>query len=261
MNAQERLEKLLGNLRELNKGLASEASVVKLFQSLLGVLNETKSGLERKIKEGDSEATSLVKRETSKLIDRFSLELEELAQKTSKHSSKDDLDALARGVYQGIQDVKDLIPQIDFSEVNEKINKVEKKILPELRSEEIRNKLESLEGSDKLKIEDIYELQEKLEDLEKKFLKRGGVISGSVMGRDLVKDIDLSSQLDGVTKTFNIQAIWNVVSISLSSYPYGSLRKGVDYTWTPTSVTFGDSIDAETQLAVGQQAILTVVQA
>jgi len=84
-------------------------------------------------------------------------------------------------------------------------------------------------------------------------------ISGGMIGRDFFKDIDLSDSLDGVTKTFNIQAVWNIISVSLSSYPYGSLRKNVDYTFTPTTITFTSEIDAETQLASGQKCILTVV--
>jgi hypothetical protein len=97
----------------------------------------------------------------------------------------------------------------------------------------------------------------------KKFVKENQqtIISGGITGRDLFKDIDLTDQLDGVTTTFNIQGVWNIISVNLSSYPYGSLRKGVDYTWTPTSITFTSEIDASTQLAVGQKCILTVVLA
>lgn len=81
----------------------------------------------------------------------------------------------------------------------------------------------------------------------------------SQAGRDLFVDIDLSDQLDGSTKTFNIQATYNILTVDLSSYPYGSLRKGIDYTWTPTSITFTDEIVASTQLASGQKCILTTV--
>lgn len=88
---------------------------------------------------------------------------------------------------------------------------------------------------------------------------KGPVIHGGIVGRDLIKDIDLSDQLNGVLKTFNIQAIWNVVSVNLSSYPYGSLRKGIDYTYGNTSITFTATIDAATQLSVGQQCIVTVI--
>lgn len=97
----------------------------------------------------------------------------------------------------------------------------------------------------------------------KKFVKENQtqMIGGGITGRDLFKDIDLSDSLDGVTATFNIQAVWNIINVSLSSYPYGALRKGVDYTWTPTSITFTSEIDPATQLSAGQKCILTVVLA
>lgn len=95
-------------------------------------------------------------------------------------------------------------------------------------------------------------------ELEQKAGRQGG--GGAIAGRDLFKDIDLSDQLDGSTKTFQIQAIWNIVSVDLSSFPY-ALRKGVDYTYTPTSITFTDEINAATSLAEGQTCVLTVVTA
>ncbi len=84
---------------------------------------------------------------------------------------------------------------------------------------------------------------------------------GGIIGRDIVQDIDLSSQLNGVTKTFNIPATWRIISVDLSSFPYGSCRKGTDYTYTPQTITFTSEIDAATQLASGQTCILTVVTA
>lgn len=126
--------------------------------------------------------------------------------------------------------------------------------------ERIRDSLELLPEGEKLKIEAIQDLRKELDDLKTRPVYMGG---GGVTGqgaRDLVKDIDLSASLDGVTKTFNIQAVWNIVSVSLDSYPYGTLRKTIDYTWTPTSITFTSTIDASTQLAAGQKCILTVVQ-
>lgn len=135
----------------------------------------------------------------------------------------------------------------DFSEIEEMIESIREQIPAKFDATEIEER--------------ISDLEDKIEELAKRkptTIIQGG--NGGVMGRDLVKDIDLSSQLNGVTKTFNTQAIHNVVSVALSSYPYGALRKNIDYTWTPTSITFTDTIDAPTQLASGQACILTVVQ-
>jgi len=86
-------------------------------------------------------------------------------------------------------------------------------------------------------------------------------MGGGTSARDLFKAIDISSQLDGVTATFNIQAIYMILSVDLSSFPYGALRETVDYTYTPTSITFTSQIDPATQLASGQSCIIKAILA
>lgn len=98
-----------------------------------------------------------------------------------------------------------------------------------------------------------------IKNIDKYIKKSGQIINAGIIGRDIVKDLDISNQLDGITKTFNIQAVWNIISVDLSSFPYGSLRKNTDYTWTPTSITFTSQIDASTQLQAGQSCVLTIV--
>ncbi len=112
-----------------------------------------------------------------------------------------------------------------------------------------------IEPEKQIGVEHIKGLEKRLKGIENKPSTPGG----GIVGRDLIKDIDLSDQLDGVLATFNIPVVWNIVSVDLSSYPYGSLRKNIDYTWTPTSITFTSEIDPATQLSVGQKCILTVV--
>ena len=103
--------------------------------------------------------------------------------------------------------------------------------------------------------DDIKQLKE---DIEK---QKSRVMGGGITGRDLFKDIDISDQLNGSTKTFNIQAIWTITSVDLSSFPYGSLRKNVDYSFTNKSITFLGTIDATVQLAAGQSCVITAVLA
>lgn len=127
-------------------------------------------------------------------------------------------------------------------------------------AEDIRNKLELLDGDERLKIEAIKDLREELDRLKK--LIGGGqtqvVGGGGVRGR--IKSYDLSSQLNGVLKTFNLPANWTVISVATSSFP-GALRPIIDYTYTPTSVTFTSQIDAATTLATGQTVIATYEEA
>lgn len=143
--------------------------------------------------------------------------------------------------------LKPFIPKIEDIEAD----------LPKLGSP-IRDSLELLQGDDRLDIsaiKGVKEIGDRVANLE----NRPQPSMASIAGRDIIKDIDLSASLNGITTTFPLQAIWNVISVNLSSYPYGSLRKGIDYTWTPTSITFTNTIDPTTQLSAGQQCILTVV--
>lgn len=136
-----------------------------------------------------------------------------------------------------------------------------KKLIPdESTPEEIRDALETLEGAERLKIEAIHNLREELDRLEKIInTKNTGGVGGGIIGRDFFKQVDISSQLDGVTKTFNVPAMWTVLSVVTSSFPH-ALRPTIDYTFTSTTITFTDQIEAAGTLAAGQTVILTVVR-
>lgn len=122
----------------------------------------------------------------------------------------------------------------------------------------IRDSLELLQGEERLDKKAIKGLEDWQKVVEKKAGERA--LTTGIVGREMFKEIDLSSQLDGVTKTFNIQNVWRILTVDIDSYPYGAMQKTTDYTWTPTTITFGTSIDAATQLATGQKCILTVIQ-
>ena len=160
------------------------------------------------------------------------------------------------------------------TQINQSLNKIDKKI-SEIKDGNTPTETELLalikpliplpvkgdKGNDGV-IEDIKDIREDIKELKEDMKKqKSRVFGGGIVGRDLFKDIDISSQLDGATKTFNIQAVWRIISVDLSSFPYGSLRKTADYTWTPTSITFTNQIDAATQLSAGSSCIITAVLA
>ena len=129
--------------------------------------------------------------------------------------------------------------------------------LPKL-GEPIRDTLELLPDGEKLKIEAIEQLREELDELKKQIRTGGKTVfvgGGSGGGGRIVKSYDLSTSLDGSTKTFNLPALWRVISVHLSSFP-NVLRETTDYTYTPTTVTFTSEIDAATSLASGQTCVV-----
>ncbi len=128
-------------------------------------------------------------------------------------------------------------------------------------ADDIRNKLELLTGTDRLNVSAIAGLDELLKEFDKKVIGIGTRVQmGGTTGRDLFNDIDISDQLDGVTSTFQIHAVYNIISVHLSSFPH-ALRKTIDFTYTPTTITFTSQIDPATTLAAGQTCVLTVVNA
>ena len=234
------------------------------FTKVIGAITDTF----RKYAERIDNAISSVKSEMSSLVwdvRRMKRDIVILYRHTEKLSGR---------TRREIRRVERLVAKIpDYSYLEKEIESVRKEIpdipeIPEIPEfpkipdpetpEEIRNKLEELDGDDRLDIQSIKGLDEKLEPIR---ALAGKSVGGGGMHRSLITDIDISSLLDGSTKTFNIQAVYSIVSVSLSSYPYGTLRKGVDYTHTDTTITFTDTISAATQLSSGQQCILTVVSA
>lgn len=127
--------------------------------------------------------------------------------------------------------------------------------IKDLAPQEVRDLLELLQDDERLSISAIKDLREELDALKK---QKSTVSGGGIVGRDIFKDYDLSPYLDGVTKTFSIPAVWNIISVHTSSFP-NALRKNIDFTYTPQSITFTDEIDAATTLATGQTVVLTIV--
>lgn len=127
--------------------------------------------------------------------------------------------------------------------------------LPKL-GEKIRDGLELLPEGEKLRIDAIEKLEERLKELEKKIVQKNTVfVGGGGGGGRIVKSYDLSSQLNGSTTTFSLPTMWRVISVHLSSVP-NILRETTDYTWTPTSITFTSEITPSTSLANGQTCVI-----
>lgn len=125
-------------------------------------------------------------------------------------------------------------------------------------AEDIRNKLELLEGEERLKIEAIRGLREELDDLKKRAGQTTVVHSGGGGGAGkIVKSYDLSDSLDGSTATFALPAFYRVISVHLSSFP-NILRPTTDYTTdgNAMTITFTAQIDPAVSLATGQSLII-----
>lgn len=126
--------------------------------------------------------------------------------------------------------------------------------------DEIRNKLELLEGDERLSIDAIKDLREELAKLR----RNGGTIyvpSGGASGGKIVKSYDLSDSLDGATATFSLPAFYRVISVHLSSFP-NVLRPTTDYTTDgqAMTITFTSEINPATSLAAGQTCVIVYAE-
>ncbi len=254
------MSKDLEKLRELDKLIhkdyATPAQIERLFNTLVGAVTTIVKGFSKDVaqfKKDKEGATAEMDRKLSGLSNIFQEQINGLDRVTKAELHV----ALAKAV----AEMADEIPEaVDISDLQTRVEEVANLIPDELTGDEIVGRINN--GEAKINMNHIAGLPEEIAKLrkDKKFNGGGTVLfGGSLAARDIFADIDLSSQLDGIKKTFQLQAIWSIISVDLTSFPYGSLRKGIDYTYTPTSITFTDTIDAATQLSAGQSCILTAV--
>lgn len=122
--------------------------------------------------------------------------------------------------------------------------------------EAIRDSLETIqEEESKLKIEAIGYLRKELDELKKLARAKAIVVGsgGSSGGGRIVKSYDLSSFLNGVTKTFSLPAFYRIISVHSTSFPF-AFRESVDWTSDASAmtITFTSEISASSTLASGQ---------
>lgn len=152
-----------------------------------------------------------------------------------------------------VKQVSALIPKIEDIEND----------LPKLGAR-IRDALELLQGEERLDASAIKNLKELFDEWSSSLNLSGKTVyvgGGSNSGGKVVSLYDLSSVLNGVSKTFVLPAFWKVISVSSSSFPY-TFRPTIDYTVDSSAmtITFTSEIEASTTLATGQTLLVTYAE-
>jgi len=124
--------------------------------------------------------------------------------------------------------------------------------LPKL-GQSIRDALELLQGEERLRIEAIDGLDDKLKELEETRSKGGNSVGGLI---NTVRYHDLSDQLDGTTKTFNVPSFRVAVQLSGTQFPI-VYRPGTDFTTGNKTITLTDEVSAPES---GQSLILLYIK-
>lgn len=222
--------------------LPSRDEFEKKFENILTLLTKAVASLDKKV---DAKLKGLdghtpTEHELLSLIRPL---IPKLRQPEDGHTPTDE--ELTRLIKPLIPDVRDGI-DADEDAIVKRIEERYPKV-----ARHLRDILETLEEGEKLSISAIENLREELDALKRR--SSGGT---SVTRGKEVKIYDLSDQLDGVTKTFNLPAFYRVFDVKLWSAP--ALRPTTDYTTNGSDfrLTFTDEIPADTLLAAGQTCLV-----
>lgn len=224
------LSKLEEIVKILDKDVPSTTEIVELFQNLLYAINELEEKLlkdaesnKSEIKELGKEAITQLQEEKENLIVRTNELLDEI-----KRTTVVDIDSLTIELKKEVEAVKKLIPTIP----------------PPLTSEEVRDKLESLTGDERLDKSAIKGLEEEFASLRKSMTTS----SRFVPSRRVFQPYrtDLTSQCDGSNKTFYLdKAPLDTATVMVfgTDFPI-ILRPTIDFTVANKTLTLATAIPA-----------------
>lgn len=253
----------------------------QVAKAIIAIIKEVKISLSKDISNAENVFIKSI-RDIQSSINSFKAEIsDKVSENISpevKKSLKDLSDELGR--------VEDRIPkEVDLSLIEKRIEEIsrefEKQILKipeEIGAEKIRDKLESLKKENSLGAKatwvefakkDLETFLEEEFDKLRNLIKRNSGVSGIVYvgggasgGGKVVKSYDLTSQLNGVLKTFSLPAFYQIISVQSTSFP-NAFRPTVDYTSNAGAgtITFTSEISASATLNTGQTLIVIYSEA
>jgi hypothetical protein len=269
-----KIEPLLENFQQFVEGAVQPEELAEVVDSLTSIIKD--------LKEASDNSTQLTEEKLSKVLASFSGVLKRL-EKVEKelpdlregrgNTSIQKLTAICVSLRTEIGQLEQkIISTVDLIPLESQIQAVKQdlvgaisKVSTESTGEVIVEKINDLPIDQDSFLIDAKHIKglKKLFDTWIKAVGTGKTMfvgGGASSGGRSVKAYDLSSSLDGVTKTFNLPALWRVISVHASSFP-GVLRETVDYTWTSSSITFTTEISAASTLATGQTLIIIYAEA
>src|SRR3990167_991913 len=143
---------------------------------------------------------------------------------------------------------------IEKPTITEKITNEIKEIAIAENAEQVRDKLETLKGNERLDKDAIKGLDEEFEKVKKTIGGRSVNVFG---GRNGGSYYDISSSLNGSTKTFWIPTNMGVIAVLGSSAPF-IFRPTTDWTESGHNIVFDAAIDATNALAAGQTVVILI---
>lgn len=237
-----RLNKLKELLKLASEGLTREEFVSE-FKKILEIFLAMKQANEKKQKELVALAEKTLAEVKDKSIIFTETERDNFKQLFSRleKQQQDDLNFVKDKV-RGLKDGED-----GHTPTKDELETIIKPLIPpvvdakELTAEQVRDKLESLNDDEKLRIEAIYKLEERLKELEGRPVYRGGGGGGfSVMAMEqhLIDDETPTGTVNGVNKDFTLSHTPSPTT-SLKVYVNGQrMRVTEDYTISGVTISF-----------------------
>jgi len=246
-----KLKKLEAIIAAIEIDTPSTKEVAELVATIIQVVQETRKHLEKQALENKRDLNNLVNHLTEQEVEKISEALDNLEKKAEKaiksvnEKTKLDLDTITIGFQVELSKLKDSIPEkADFTEIYDKIKGVERKIVPpkEIEAMEIRDKIESLEGDERLDRKSIKGLDEELKRIE----KTASTAKGGVRRVYQPYVDDFSGDTDGLTKIFYLSREplnANTVLVWGTDFPV-ILRPTTDFTIAGKKLTLTSAIPA-----------------
>ena len=257
------------NLQKLNKLLSlmdedslTKEEFIKQFENIVNFIKkiEQKNILEiESMKKTLDELSQMVKNDANLAVSELKKQVNDLVTKQVDKLYKEYEKKEQEMDYKmsEIRDGKDADDQAIFDKV---FNEVQKPILDSVEKDlpklatAIRDALELLVGDERLDISAI----KGLEELKKTSEQKTAIMVGG-KARNSVHIYDLSSQLNGVLKTFTLPSNFGVIGVWCSAFP-NAFRPTIDYTEGNRTITFTSEINAATTLAAGQTVVIQYIK-
>lgn len=245
---EKQLKRINEFMKSIEGGAVQPEELEQVFELLVVVIKEQK-------KEFDNIITSVI----NELADKISTQKEELSSNVKELSSKisdilKDKDELKNNTIklkddfrEELENIMSSIPTIpDLKPINEKLVEIENKI-PTIKEEtpiETRDKLEKLRGDERLDKSAIKGIDEEVKRLDKKIDDKPTGRMGGMRKVPIIKRYNLSSQVDGVTKTFTLpKDTVDIVGVFGTQFPI-NFNAGTDWTFAGGVLTLTSEVSA-----------------
>ena len=231
------IPKKLEVLLKLLDEVPSKEEFVKSFEALVGLITRVQQSLIKKIDDGLSSAIDSLKNDYSSVMNKLRKD-----HVSAMSEMKRETDNKIKEVNRKLSEIRDGEDGKDADEekiIGEVLKKIPKP--KEETPQEVRNKLESLKGEDRLDKENIRGLEDEINALR---VAISSIPRGRGMGRakiQITRRVSLTDQVDGNTRSFTLPPdTVDVLMLQGSQLP--ATADSADWTLRGNTLTLADSV-------------------